>query len=224
MGFSFGLLIWLPLATRAAPSGGSWMANNFLSMVAANALLLLSEVCFYNTFGFDRSAAQMYFLVPVRPATVMAAKNIAAVFFVTVEVTLVAIGCAIFRMPVTPARIAEAGAVTAVLTLFLLGIGNLGSTRSPRSQDPNEGWRRSAGSKVALWSLLFYPLMSVPISLAYLARWAFAREAAFYAVIAVGLLIAGCFYWVSLDSAVETMRRDREKFLMLLTQGDSPAV
>ncbi len=222
MGFTFGLLIWLPLASGRG--GNPWMSANFLSVVAVYALVLLSEVCFYNTFGFDRAAAQMYFLTPVRPATVLAAKNLAAAFFVAAEFSLVAAACWLFRMPVTWAKVGEAVGISAVMTLFLLGIGNLGSTRSPRSQNPTDGWRRTAGSKFAFLALACYPLISIPIAMAYLARWAVRAEWAFYAVLAVGLVVAGCFYLVSVESAVETMDRNRERFLGLLSQGDAPVV
>jgi ABC-2 type transport system permease protein len=44
MGFSFGLLIWLPMAMRAEPN--SPVARNYLTIVSAYALMLLGEVCF----------------------------------------------------------------------------------------------------------------------------------------------------------------------------------
>ncbi|MCX6595725.1 MAG: hypothetical protein NTV70_05105 [Acidobacteria bacterium] len=226
MGFSFGLLIWLPLASGFGPAAasGGWMTQNFLSVVAVYALMLLSEVCFYNAFGFDRSAAQMYYLVPVPPATILKAKNIAASFFVVAEISLVAAACTILRMPVTAQKLGEAACVCALFTLFLLGIGNLGSTRAPRAMNPNESWKRSAGAKVSMFALLVYPLISMLVGLAYLGRYAFDREEAFYVVIGVGLFVAACFYKVALDSAVETMTQDREKILTLLAQTDSPVL
>ena len=41
------------------------LLGNYLTVVSVYSLLLLSEVCFWNSFGFDRSAAQIYFLAPV---------------------------------------------------------------------------------------------------------------------------------------------------------------
>lgn len=222
MGFTFGLIIWLPLAGRTGSSG--MMARSFLSIVAAYALVLLSEVCFYNAFGFDRAAAQMYFLAPVSHRTVLVAKNIAAAWFVVAEMTLVTMACTLFRMPVDGPKIAEAAAVCLVMTLFFLGIGNLGSTRSPRGQNPNDGWKRTSGSKMAFIAFLFYPLIGMPVALAYLARYAFEAQWAFFAVLGVGGIVAATFYWVSLDSAAETLVRDKERFLTLLSQSDSPAI
>ena len=57
MGFSFGLLIWLPIAFGKVASHDSWLSRNYLALVSAYALLLLSDCLFWNVFGFDRSAA-----------------------------------------------------------------------------------------------------------------------------------------------------------------------
>ncbi len=223
MGFTFGLLIWLPMARGRAGGAPGWMGENFLTVVVLYALMLLSEVLFYNSFGFDRSAAQLYFLVPVRPATVVMAKNIAAVFFVAAEVSLVTVACLVLKMPVTWTRVGEAACVSAVMMLFLLGIGNLGSTRSPRALNPSDGWKRAAASKFSFLAFLLYPLILSPVALAYLARYAFGTQQAFFVAMAGGIFIAACFYYVSLDSAVQTLDRDRERFLTLLTQTDTPA-
>ncbi len=222
MGFTFGLIIWLPMAARGGTGG--WMSQNFLTVAVAYALLLLSEVAFYNSFGFDRTAAQFYFLVPVRPSLVLMAKNIAAIFFVAVEVALVTAACLALKMPLSWTKFAESLTISAVISLFLLGVGNLGSTRSPRAQNPSEGWKRTAASKSSLLALVIYPFVALPIALAYLARYAFQNDGAFFATIGAGILIAACFYYVALDSACETLERDREKFLTLLSQTDTPAL
>jgi ABC-2 type transport system permease protein len=223
MGFTFGILIWVPMARLQSASPG-WMGRNFLTVVVIYAMVLLSEVLFYNTFGFDRTAAQMYFVTPVRPSLVLIAKNIAAAFFVVAEVTAVTIACALLKMPLTASRIAEAACVSLVMMLFLMAIGNLGSTRAPRAQNPAEGWKRASTSKLSYLSILLYPLIGAPIALAYLARYAFGTELAFFAAIGAAIFIAGCFYYVSLDSSVETLEKDREKFLTLLAQTDSPVI
>lgn len=223
MGFTFGILIWVPMARMQSASPG-WMGQNFLTVVVIYAMVLLSEVLFYNTFGFDRTAAQMYFLTPVRPSLVLIAKNIAAAFFIAAEVTLVTLACALLKMPVTAGRIAEAACVSLVMMLFLMAIGNLGSTRAPRAQNPTEGWKRASTSKLSYLSILLYPLIGAPIALSYLARYAFGTDLAFFAAIGAAIFIAACFYYVSLDSSVETLEKDREKFLTLLAQTDSPAI
>ena len=220
MGFSFGLLIWLPMVGRAGNDG--WMPANFLSVVATYALILLSDVCFYNFFGFDRTAAQFYYIAPIPKSTVLAAKNIAAAFFVLAEIVFVTAACIALRMPVTVMKVAEAAGGCLVMTLFFLAIGNIGSTRSPRAQNPNEGWKKSGSGKVAMLAFLLYPVIGLPVFLAFLARYAFESEAAFFGVLGAGTLVAGSFYWISLESAAGTMEHDRERILSLLSQADSP--
>lgn len=218
MGFTFGLLIWLPLSGRS----GGWLSSNFLTIVMSYALLLLSEVTFYNAFGFDRTAAQLYFLTPVTTAGVLIAKNLAAVFFVLAEIALVTIACLALKMPVTIEKTLESAAVCLLVLLCMLGIGNLASTRSPRASNPNDTWRKSGANKTALLALAAYPLIGIPVSLAYMARWAFQSQTAFYAAMGAGVFVAACFYGVALHSSVETLTKGREKFLGTLSAGEAP--
>ena len=60
--------------TRTSATPG-FIADNYLTLVSVYALLLLSDVLFWNCFGFDRSAAQVYFLVPVKMSTVLAGQE-----------------------------------------------------------------------------------------------------------------------------------------------------
>lgn len=220
MGFSFGLIIWLPMVTRGSTG---WMSQNFLVAVSGYSLLLLSGVCFYNCFGFDRSAAQSYFVLPVQHSVVLLAKNITTIFFVIAEITLVVLACILFQMPVTAPKVLEAICVCIVMTLFLLGLGNITSTQSPRSMNPNDSWKN--GSAKAGWAALFvYPLIMLPVGLAYLARWAFRSDAAFFIAIGCGVFLAASFYWVSLSTAAETMEKKREEMLTLLSQTDAPVL
>ena len=66
MGFTFGLVGLAAAGFRRKradqPAG---LEITMLTVVSVYSLLLLSEVCFWNSFGFDRSAAQIYFLAPV---------------------------------------------------------------------------------------------------------------------------------------------------------------
>ena len=75
-------------------------------MVSVYSLLLLSEACFWNSFGFDRSAAQIYFLAPVPFSRVLIGKNLSALFFIVLEISAITIGvrrsCG---MPLTPVPI-----------------------------------------------------------------------------------------------------------------------
>lgn len=219
MGCSFGLLIWLPLLMRTGAPGG--VRSNYLTIVTAYALMLLGEALFWNQFGMDRSAAQTYFVAPVRFTTVLFAKNVAAVLFITMEVAFVMAACALLRFPVTGREAGEAAGVTAVLTVMLLGVGNLMSVRYAKPVDPSKSWRNSAGRSQA-WLLILYPVLSLPILLAYGARYAFDTDLGFWAVIALDLLMAGAFYWVALESAAATAIERREELVQLLSNAQTP--
>jgi ABC-2 type transport system permease protein len=104
-----------------------------------------------------------------------------------------------------------------VTSLVLLGAGNLSSIAYPRAVDPNQMMRNSSGGMVTALLLLLYPVLSIPVSLAYLARWALDSQAAFFAVLAVDLLLAGILYWVATDAAIETAEARKEQMISALT-------
>ena len=222
MGFSFGLLIWLPLAFGSGLGSQSMMADNFLTFVTVYALMLLGEVTFWNAFGFDRSAVQVYFVTPVKVSTVMVAKNITAAVFVLLEITAVAMVCMALRMPVTMGKLGESYAVTLVLALYLMAIGNIGSTYYPRPVNPAQSWRAGAAGRFQALLLLIYPVVSLPIALAYLARFAFESDWAFYVVLLFAAALGGTIYWVAMDSAVSAADERKEKLVATLSQGDGP--
>ncbi len=219
MGFSFGLLIWIPVIMN---SRGGFMARNYLVVISAYALLLLGDVCFWNTFGFDRAAAQVYLAVPVRFQTVLVAKNIAALFYIVLEVTAIAVACAIIRMPFSGVRLAEAFVVIAVLSLYLMGGGNLTSTYAPRAANPVKTTRSGAAAKSQLLLMFVYPAAAAPVALAYAARWSLRAEAAFFGVLAITGAIGFIFYRIALDSAVSAVLDRREQFVTALSQGEGP--
>ncbi|MGH9664549.1 MAG: hypothetical protein ACRD9L_09020, partial [Bryobacteraceae bacterium] len=222
MGFSFGLIIWLPLAFGHQAASGGPLAENYLTFVSLYALLLLGEVCFWNIFGFDRKAAQAYFAMPVRLQTVMAAKNLTALIFVLLEVTAIAAICALLRMPFSPAKMAEAYAVTLVASLYLVAVGNLTSIYNPRPVNPSKSMRSSSSGRVQAFLVLVYPVAALPVLLAYLARYAFDTELAFYGVLAFSALLGAAVYWISLDSAMAAASLRREQILTMLSQGEGP--
>lgn len=147
-----------------------------LVLVSVYSTLLLGEPLLWNQFGFDRSAAQAYFVMPVRFLSVVLAKNLTAVFFLLLQVAILTVVILVLRLPLPLPRIPEAFAVTLLVALMLLTPGNLASVHAPRPIDPNQNWRRSAGAKVQLLGLLVYPVIGVPVGLAYLARYAFDSE------------------------------------------------
>ena len=70
--------------------------------------------------------------------------------------------------------------------------------------------------------LLVYPLVGLPIGLAYLARWAFDSQAAFLGVIAFDLAIGAVFYKIALDSAVQAAEHLKETMVAALSEGSGP--
>jgi ABC-2 type transport system permease protein len=222
MGFTFGLVIWLPLALGRSGLAKSALGTNYLTVVSVYSLLLLSEVCFWNSFGFDRSAAQFYFLAPVPFSRVLIGKNLSAVFFILVEISAVTIVCASLGMPLNPVRLAEAYSVAGVLTIFLLGAGNLLSIHQARAVNPATSFRTGAAGRVQAMLFVIYPVASIPAGLAYLARWAFESEIAFFSVLAFDAVVAMIVYRIALHSAVEAAERLKESMITSLSAGEGP--
>jgi ABC-2 type transport system permease protein len=220
MGFSFGILIWFPVAFGDKGSSHSLVGDNYLTFVSVYALLLLSDTLFWNVFGFDRSAAQVYFLVPLKMSTVLVGKNLAAAFFVLLEISAVALVCVLLRLPLTGLRVVEAVAVTLVVTTFLLAIGNVSSMYNPRGVNPGRSFRTAAGARMQALLMLLFPVSLAPVVLAYLARYAFGSEWAFLGVLLCGAMLGGVVYWFSMESAVKTAERRKGQIIAALSQGE----
>ena len=222
MGFTFGLLIWAPIAFGQASSQHSLVAENYLTFVSVYALLLLTDALFWNCFGFDRSAAQIYFLVPLKMSTVLIGKNLAAACIVFLEIASITVVCTLLRMSVTPIQVLEALAVTCVVTIFLLAIGNLSSVYNPRSVNPAKSFRSAASGRTQAVLMLTFPVALTPVFLAYLARYAFSSEWAFFGVLLAGLMLGVVVYSYSMTSAVKTAELRREQIMTVLGQGEGP--
>jgi ABC-2 type transport system permease protein len=123
---------------------------------------------------------------------------------------------------VSAGSIFETYAVVAVLSLFLFAIGNIVSTRHPRPVNPSESWRNTSGGKIQIILLLVYPVIGIPVLLAYGARFAFDRELAFYGVLLIDLVIGVLTYMVSLDSAAAYARQHSEEITHALSQSQGP--
>jgi ABC-2 type transport system permease protein len=222
MGFTFGLLVWLPMALGRQGASQSFLGSNYLTVVSVYSLLLLSEACFWNFFGFDRSAAQVYFLAPIPFARVMIGKNLSALFFIVLEIGMIAVVCGLLGMPLHPRTLAESFGVAAVITIFLLAAGNQLSIRQPRAMNPAASFRSGASSRVQAILFLIYPIAFVPVGLAYLARYAFASEAAFFGVLALDAATGAIVYKLSLDSAVAAAEQLKEQIVTALSRGEGP--
>jgi len=211
-----GQLLWLPIGLRRGAEGG-FVTSNYLTLSMSYALLILSDILLWNVFGFERGAAQAWFVTPVNLRTVLRAKNLVAAFFLLLCLAVVTVIVIVLPVRLTPLQFIESLAVLTVMATMLIAVGNLGSVYFPRAVDPTQAWRNASAGKTQIFMLLVYPLISVPLSLAYVARWATDSEAAFFAVLAVDLAIAATFYWVATDSAVEAAEVRKEEMISTLT-------
>jgi ABC-2 type transport system permease protein len=222
MGFTFGLVIWLPLAMGRKGLTQEFMGQHYLTAVSVYSLLLLSEVCFWNSFGFDRSAAQFYFLAPIPFSSVLKAKNLSSVCFIALEIALITAVCALLGMPLNPAKMSEAYSVAAVMTILLLCAGNLLSVHMARGVNPDSSFRTTAAGRIQAMLFMIYPLAFIPPGLAYLARYAFESQWAFFGVLAFDVVAGLIAYKIALDSAVQASERIKETMLAALARGDGP--
>ncbi|MEP6963092.1 MAG: hypothetical protein ABI995_13515, partial [Acidobacteriota bacterium] len=218
MSCAFSLVVGRAL-TRGGPS--TW-GPSFLTGSSAYSLLLLGQVCIWNSFGFDRSAAQIYFLAPLRFSQVLIAKNASASIWIALQLAACTAISMALGFPVTSLVVIEAAAVTAVAVLFLFSAGNFVSIRHARPVDPQSSMRsRGAGGTQALLAFLA-PLMYAPAALAYLARWALKSEWAFFGVLALVGILGGIVYSIALESSVEEADKSKEAMVATLSAGQGP--
>jgi ABC-2 type transport system permease protein len=220
MGFSFGLMMWVP--TRSSMHGGG-LSGNFLTLVCVYAMTLIGQVTYWNCFGLDRSAALFYFAAPQPLWRVLLGKNIACLFFVYLE-TLVLVGITLaLRMRFAPGQLAETLVVVTICAMYLMALGNISSVRYPRALSPERMGSGGGGSnRGQVLVMLLYPLLLLPVILAYVARWVFGSETAFLAVLAVAAAIGGVLYWLGMESAVETAAAQRQNILLELCREGGP--
>ncbi len=97
MGFTFGLVVWLPLAFgRHGLASSGPIESNFLTWISVYSVMMLGEVALFNNLGFDRTAAQLYWIAPVSLRTVLLAKNITASVYILLEISVITIVCLAF--------------------------------------------------------------------------------------------------------------------------------
>ena len=222
MGFSFGLAVWLPMALRQRPGHDSVTRTHFLTYVSVYALVLLGQVTFWNAFGFDRTATQAWYALPIPFARVFQAKNITALIIVMTELALV-VGIALaLPVPHPPARIAEALAVTLISAVYLIAFGNLISVRLPRAMDPEKVTQGGSARSMNALAFFLFPIALAPIGLAYWGRYIFSSETVFFALLGLAAAVGMVVYWIALDSAVKTALQRKESILDELGRSDGP--
>jgi ABC-2 type transport system permease protein len=224
MGFTFGLAVWLPMIFRRHEQGDSPIVENFLTLVCVYALTLLGQVSYWNAFGFDRSAVQTYFCVPVPISRALLGKNVAAAIFIVLEMGAVILACILFRMQTTPSKIGEAVVVTIIVGFYLMAAGNLSSVHFPRPLNPEKVAQGGSAGRMQALMFLFYPIALLPVLLAYWARYALQSTAMFYAVLGFAAVLGAIVYWIAMESATQTAERRREVLVTELSKSEGPVV
>jgi len=222
MGFSFGLMVWLPLILGKRAERDGALSHHFLTVVCVYALTLLGQVSFWNCFGFDRSAAMIYFAAPQPLARVFAGKNLAALVFIYLEVFILTGVTTVLGVHFGVAQLLETIVVVAVCSLYMLALGNISSVQYPRGLNPERVSQGGASSRFQALVMLLYPLSLLPVLLAYLARYGFRSDLAFYLVLAFAAAVGGALYWIALESAVNTALKRRERIVSDLSNNDGP--
>ena len=223
MGFTFGLMVWLPMVTRhgSRPSGEE-SSQYFLVGVCVYSLTLLGQVTYWNCFGFDRSASVFYFAAPQSMSLVMIGKNIASLFYVYLEVLIITgITFALGYGGGWP-RAVETLLVVGVCAAYMISLGNITSVQYPRALSPERVSQGGASGRFQGLIFILYPLALMPIFLAYLARYALDSETVFIVVMVAAAAIGAVLYRESMKSAVGATTTRREQIIRELSKGDGP--
>lgn len=214
----FGIVLYLPQLRH--PNPHSFFQQNALPLMALYGLLMLGQITYWNAFGFDRSAVQGYFSWPIRFRDALVAKNLTTGLLLIPQVFLISTFSYAVHLPISPAKILETTVVTLIAALYWFALGNICSVRLPRAMDPEK--MNQMSNKMQALSIWTAPFLLLPIGLAYWARSVFHNELIFAGIILLAAVLGGIFYYVGLDSAVNTANTRREKLIVALSQSDGP--
>ncbi len=218
MASTFGAVLWLPQVMR---SRDGWLAQNYVTMATLYGMLVLGDVLYWNVFGFERAGSQHWFVTPVRFGAVLRAKNLVAALYTLLAMALLSTIASVLPVGAGLPQAVDALAAASVFLLCLMAAGNLTSVYMPRPIDAAQAWRNKGG-KTQFLLLFAYPLLTIPIMLAHLARWATGSYWTYHAVLAVAFLIALCFYIVATETAEEAAEARKEQIVAALSYQDGP--
>ncbi|MDQ6676927.1 MAG: hypothetical protein M3Z09_06500 [Acidobacteriota bacterium] len=222
LGSAFGLVLWLPHLMGKGRNTHSFMNENILTFASVYGVLVLGQVSYFNCFGLERSAAQAWYSFPVPVIRTLVAKNLAAAVFIAVEVALVTLTSIVLRLDVSPVKFIENIVVSGLAALYLMAFGNIASVRMPRAINPDKMTQSGASKAMNAVILLVFPVVMLPVGLAYWARVVFHSEPIFFALLGVAGILGAILYWMGLTSAAGAMYRRREKILTDLSRGEGP--
>jgi len=153
--------------------------------------------------------------------TAFVAKNLAGLTFVLLEVTIVAVVCLLFRLPLSLSKILPAYLISALMTFTLMSAGNLTSVYYAQAVNPQKSLRSRPSARTQGLLMVIFLVAAGMSGLSYLAEFAFDSRLAFYGVLGVLGIVVGIAYRVSLDSAVEAAYERRELLISALSQSES---
>jgi len=214
----FGVLIFAPSLRRQHTDSG--FMQYALPLMAVYGLLVLGQITYWNSFGFDRSAAQGYFCWPIRFRDALIAKNLTVMALMIPQIVLVSLVAHAFHVPSSPAKVLETFVVVSIAALFWFALGNMFSVRMPRAMDPDK--MNQMSNKLQALTIFAAPVVLLPVVLAYWARAVFSNELVFAGILAIAAILGAIFYAVGLDSAVNSAIARREAMLMELSRADGP--
>jgi ABC-2 type transport system permease protein len=225
MGFTFGVIAWVPLMKQWETSLGRWMENSSVTLISLYALLLLGPVLFLNRFGFDRGAARFYFWLPLSMRRLLLAKNLASMLYGLLEVALVAVTCALIGLTITLQQLIEAFSVAPIALLYLLSVGNHMSVHFPSMSNPDRVSRAGPGHGIAgLVQFLLFPLSLGPVLAAFVVRQRGGGPQGFALMLALAAAGGCLLYLTVLDRSARYAEENRELLLSHLSQGEDPVV
>lgn len=216
----FSIVVFFPLAFGR--TGSTFLHENYLPSISAYGLLILGDSLLWNTFGFDRGAAQLYFVAPVQLATVLRAKNIVAVAAIILMTIIISAAGSLFRTGPHLESVAASFLLTFVLTVFFLAFGNIMSVLIPRPVDPNQATKTQGSAKASAFALLCALMPVFPVGLAFVARWAFDADWPFFLVLACEFMAGLALYFVATETALERAESHKEQILQLLSRDSGP--
>ena len=189
--------------------------------MAVYGLLVLGQITYWNSFGFDRSAAQGYFCWPIRFRDALIAKNLTVMALMVPQIVLVSLVARAFGIPSSPGKVVETFAVMIIAGLFWFALGNIFSVRMPRAMDPDK--MNQMSNKLQALTIFAAPVVLLPVVLAYWARAVFSNGLLiFIGIMIIAAILGAIFYKVGLDSAVESAVANRESMLLELARADGP--
>ena len=217
-----GIVVFIPATIGNQDSGSTFIRSNLIPVVNLYGLLLLSDTLLLNAFGLDRAAAQIFFVTPISLQAVVLAKNLTAVVFVLLQSLIIVAVAAVARATITPFSVGSGILASAVVTLFLLTVGNYTSLAMARPIDPKQTFKKQAGARMQFWLLACSFGLFLLVGFAFLARYATHSNLVFMGVLCLELLIGLVVYRIGLASAVRRGIRDRETIITMLSKNASP--